>query len=172
VDHSSFRDQLAFSIGFAVTRSRALLCRLLTEHGSDDASRMLAQGGSWSTRAVVFRDRQSRGGYEEAPSDAPLRLTSPLRLLGFLSLESLQRRPGTLQPFRRSVQRSACFRGIELGLRVVELPRPELNIIHARDCTCAGTRTEDGSGSTERVGFRKSKGSTFRFSVGRAPATI
>jgi hypothetical protein len=28
VDHRSFRDQLAFSIGFAVTRSRALLRRL------------------------------------------------------------------------------------------------------------------------------------------------
>jgi hypothetical protein len=42
VDHRSFRDQLAFSIGFAVTRSRALLRRLLTEHAPDDARRQLA----------------------------------------------------------------------------------------------------------------------------------
>jgi hypothetical protein len=37
VDHRSFRDQLAFSIGFAVTRSRGLLRRILTEHAPDDA---------------------------------------------------------------------------------------------------------------------------------------
>jgi hypothetical protein len=43
VDHRSFRDQLAFSIGFAVTRSRKLLRRLLTEHASDDARQMLAE---------------------------------------------------------------------------------------------------------------------------------
>ena len=30
--HRSFRDQLAFSIGFAVTRSRDLLRRILKEH--------------------------------------------------------------------------------------------------------------------------------------------
>jgi hypothetical protein len=42
VDHRSFRDQLAFSIGFAVTRSRALLRRLLTEHAPDDARQQLA----------------------------------------------------------------------------------------------------------------------------------
>jgi hypothetical protein len=42
VDHRSFRDQLAFSIGFAVTRSRALVRRLLAEHAPDDAQRELA----------------------------------------------------------------------------------------------------------------------------------
>jgi hypothetical protein len=42
VDHRSFRDQLSFSIGFAVTRSRALLRRLLTEHAPDDARQQLA----------------------------------------------------------------------------------------------------------------------------------
>jgi hypothetical protein len=42
VDHRSFRDQLAFSIGFAVSRSRALLRRLVTEHAPDDARQMLA----------------------------------------------------------------------------------------------------------------------------------
>ena len=42
MDHRSFRDQLAFSIGFAVTRSRALLRRLVREHAPDDARQMLA----------------------------------------------------------------------------------------------------------------------------------
>jgi hypothetical protein len=37
VDHRSFRDQLALSIGFAVTRSGDLLRRLLNEHTPDDA---------------------------------------------------------------------------------------------------------------------------------------
>jgi hypothetical protein len=58
VDHPSFRDQLAFSIGFAATSSRGLLHRLLTEHAPDDARQMLAkrvvehleQSGSRSTR--------------------------------------------------------------------------------------------------------------------------
>jgi hypothetical protein len=43
VDHTSFRDQLAFSIGFAVTRSRDLLRRILREHAPDDARQMLAE---------------------------------------------------------------------------------------------------------------------------------
>jgi hypothetical protein len=43
VDHRSFRDQLAFSIGFAVTRSRSLLRRLLTEHAPDEACQQLAE---------------------------------------------------------------------------------------------------------------------------------
>jgi hypothetical protein len=35
--------QLAFSIGFAVTRSRVLLRRLIKEHAPDDAQQMLAE---------------------------------------------------------------------------------------------------------------------------------
>jgi hypothetical protein len=42
MDHRSSRDQLAFSIGFAVTRSRDLLRRILKEHTADDARQMLA----------------------------------------------------------------------------------------------------------------------------------
>ena len=44
MDHRSFRDQLVFSIGFAVARSHALLRRLLEEHVTDDARRQLAEG--------------------------------------------------------------------------------------------------------------------------------
>ena len=43
MDHRSFRDQPAFSIGFAVARSRALQRRLLKEHVTDDARHMLAE---------------------------------------------------------------------------------------------------------------------------------
>jgi hypothetical protein len=42
VDRRSFRDQLASSIGFALTRSRGLLRRILTEHAADDARQQLA----------------------------------------------------------------------------------------------------------------------------------
>jgi DNA-directed RNA polymerase specialized sigma54-like protein len=43
MDHRSFRNQLAFSIGFAVSRSRALLRRVLNEHAPDDARRVIAE---------------------------------------------------------------------------------------------------------------------------------
>jgi hypothetical protein len=43
MDHRPFRDQLAFSIGFAVSRSRDLLRRLLNEHVTDDARQQLAE---------------------------------------------------------------------------------------------------------------------------------
>jgi hypothetical protein len=39
----SFRAQLVFSIGFALSRSRALLRRLLREHALDDARSELAE---------------------------------------------------------------------------------------------------------------------------------
>ena len=38
-----FRDHLVFSIGFALSRSRQLLRRLLKEHAPDDAQRELAE---------------------------------------------------------------------------------------------------------------------------------
>jgi hypothetical protein len=41
--HGSFRDQLAFSIGYAISRSRDLLRRLLKEHAPDDARQELAE---------------------------------------------------------------------------------------------------------------------------------
>ena len=39
----SFREHLVFSIGFALTRSRSLLRRLLKEHAPDDARHELAE---------------------------------------------------------------------------------------------------------------------------------
>jgi len=43
MDHGSFRNQLAFAIGFAVSRSRDVLHRLLKEHAPDDARDQLAE---------------------------------------------------------------------------------------------------------------------------------
>jgi hypothetical protein len=43
VDQGSFRDQLAFAIGFAVCRSRSLLRRMVKEHAPDDARQQLAE---------------------------------------------------------------------------------------------------------------------------------
>jgi hypothetical protein len=43
MDHRSFRDQLIFSIGLAVSRSRELLRRILREHVTDDARHELAE---------------------------------------------------------------------------------------------------------------------------------
>ena len=43
MDHRSFRAQLEFSIGFALSRSRALLRRILAEHAPDDAKQQLAE---------------------------------------------------------------------------------------------------------------------------------
>ena len=42
MDHRSFRAQLEFSIGFAISRSRDLLRRILREHAPDDANQELA----------------------------------------------------------------------------------------------------------------------------------
>jgi hypothetical protein len=43
MDNRSFRAQLVFSIGFALSRSRELLRRLLREHAPDDVRLELAE---------------------------------------------------------------------------------------------------------------------------------
>jgi hypothetical protein len=43
VHRRSLRDQLLFSIGFAISRHPDLLRRILSEHVSDDARHMLAK---------------------------------------------------------------------------------------------------------------------------------
>jgi hypothetical protein len=43
MDQHSFRDQLMFSIGFAIGRNRDLLRRLLKEHVSDTTREQLAK---------------------------------------------------------------------------------------------------------------------------------
>ena len=67
VDHRSFRDQIAFSIGFAVSRSRELLRRLIREHAPDDARRMLAQRVVEHLGASGFEIDEERSGAQEAP---------------------------------------------------------------------------------------------------------
>jgi hypothetical protein len=70
VDHGSFRDQLAFSIGFAVSRKHALLRRILTEHTSDDARAQLAA-------RVIQHLEQS--GFDIDEAEQVLRRRSPSR---------------------------------------------------------------------------------------------
>ena len=70
MDHRSFRAQLAFSIGFAVTRSRDLLRRLLKEHAPDDARQMLAE------RVVAHLELS---GFEIDEADQVMRKRPPTR---------------------------------------------------------------------------------------------
>ena len=58
--YRSLHDQLGFSIGFAVSRSRDLLRRLLKEHVTDDARPLLAER--------VVEHRNSRGSRSTKPS--------------------------------------------------------------------------------------------------------
>jgi hypothetical protein len=67
-----------FSIGFAITRSRALLRRLLTEHAPDDARQQLAE-------RIIEHLEQS--GFEVDEDDQALRTRPPA---------SLHRTPGEL----------------------------------------------------------------------------
>ena len=71
MDHRSFRDQLVFSIGFAITRSRALLRRLLAEHAPDDARQMLAE------RVVEYLEQS---GFEVDEDGQALRKKPPVPL--------------------------------------------------------------------------------------------
>jgi hypothetical protein len=70
VDHRSFRDQLAFSIGFAVSHSRELLRRILKEHAPDDARQMLA------ARVV---EHLEQAGFEIDESEQVMRRRPPTR---------------------------------------------------------------------------------------------
>jgi hypothetical protein len=74
VDHRSFRDQLAFSIGFAVTRSRELLRRILKEHSPDDARQQLAARVIAELKQSGVRDRRDGAGYAEAPAEPDARV--------------------------------------------------------------------------------------------------
>jgi hypothetical protein len=68
VDHRSFRDQLAFSISFVVSRNRGLLRRILTEHAPDDAREMLAE------RVI---DQLEQSGFEIDETDQVMRKRPP-----------------------------------------------------------------------------------------------
>jgi uncharacterized protein (DUF342 family) len=64
----SFRAQLAFSIGFAVSQSRDLLRRLLKEHVTDDARQQLAE------RVI---DHLERSGFEVDEGEQVMRKRPP-----------------------------------------------------------------------------------------------
>jgi hypothetical protein len=73
LDHRSLRDQLAFSIGFAVTRSQDLLRRILKEHAPDDARQMLA------ARAI---EHLEQSGFEIDEAQQVMRKRPPTRSHG------------------------------------------------------------------------------------------
>jgi hypothetical protein len=96
VDHRSFRDQLAFSIGYAVSRSRDLLRRLLKEHITDDARQQLAErvvehlelsGFEIDEQERIMRKRTAGAGGS----------STTLRPFGRLSIQPFQLCPRTLQ---------------------------------------------------------------------------
>jgi hypothetical protein len=70
MDHRSFRDQLAFSIGFAVTRSRDLLRRILKEHGPDQARQMFAERVVEHLEASGFEIDEADKVLKEEAADA------------------------------------------------------------------------------------------------------
>ena len=69
MDHHSFRAQLAFSIGFAISRSRDLLRRIVREHASDDPRQELAE------RVVQHLERS---GFEVDEDSQALRRKPPM----------------------------------------------------------------------------------------------
>lgn len=73
MDHRSFRDQLAFSISFAMSRSRDLLRRILREHAPDGARGELAE------RVV---DHLERSGFEVDEREQVMRRRPPTRSHG------------------------------------------------------------------------------------------
>jgi hypothetical protein len=72
LDHRSFRDLLVFSIGFAISKQRALLRRLLKQHVTDDTRDQLARrvvehlelgGFEIDEQAQVMRKRPPTHGH-------------------------------------------------------------------------------------------------------------
>jgi hypothetical protein len=71
VDHHSFRAQLVFSIGFALSRSRDLLRRLLREHAPDDARRELAERVVKGLEGSGFEVDEQARALRQRPSTTP-----------------------------------------------------------------------------------------------------
>jgi hypothetical protein len=68
MDHRSFRAQLEFSIGFAISRSRDLLRRILKEHAPDDAQQQLAERVVEHLELSGFELERRWSGAQEAPA--------------------------------------------------------------------------------------------------------
>jgi hypothetical protein len=71
VDHHSFRAQLVFSIGFALSRSRDSLRRLLREHAPDDARRELAERVVKGLEGSGFEVDEQARALRQRPSTTP-----------------------------------------------------------------------------------------------------
>jgi hypothetical protein len=85
VDHCSFHDQLTFSIGFAVSRSRDLLRRLLKEHVADDARQQLAERVIDHLELSGFEIDEAEQVMRKAPPDTRPRVVRFADFSGSLS---------------------------------------------------------------------------------------
>ena len=63
----SFREHLVFSIGFALTRRRGLMRRLLKEHAPDDARQELAEGVKHLEQSGFELDEEARALRKRPP---------------------------------------------------------------------------------------------------------
>jgi hypothetical protein len=70
VDQRSIRDHLLFSIGFAISRRRDLLRRLLKEHVTDNTRHQLAKRSSSISNNPALRS-MSRGRRSGSPPAEP-----------------------------------------------------------------------------------------------------
>jgi hypothetical protein len=123
MDHGRFRDQLLFAIGFAVSRSRDLLRRIVKEHASDNA------GSSSPSASSSTSSNQGLRSMKRARRSESVRLcrcigrrASRLCRSGFLQLGT-----GAHQLLRRSVNCAARPRGVQLTLGLAQCLRPELS---------------------------------------------
>ena len=109
MDHRSFRDMLLFSIGFAISRNRDLLRRMLREHITDGPREQLAKRVVEHPGVVGLSDRRSSADYHEAP-----RLARP-RVDPRLAFSALSCSSSHCKPCSASLRFVAAAR-ISLGL--------------------------------------------------------
>jgi hypothetical protein len=67
----SFRSQLVLGIGFAITRSRDLLRRILREHAPDEARRQLAERVVQHLERSNFEIDEESQALRQRPPDKP-----------------------------------------------------------------------------------------------------
>jgi hypothetical protein len=112
VDHRSFRDQLAFSIGFAVTRSRGLLRRLLTNTRRTMRANSSPREWSSTSSSQVSKSTKTRRLCGSVRRPGATARPPPLRPLW--RAEQLELGPRTHDPARSSVSRRLAVGGVQL----------------------------------------------------------
>ena len=98
MDQGSFRDRLAFAIGFAISRSRDLLRRIVRQHVPDDARQLLAQRVVRHVKQSGFEicETARRSGGSRRSLHTPRRTRLGLARLNSSSLARINRFATTL----------------------------------------------------------------------------